>query len=335
MSFITFGETMLRLAPVEPGTKLSRAMIFKVDYAGSESNVAASLAILGNKTRFVSKIPLNPIGDGAIHALRSYGIDTTFVKRGGDRLGTYFIEQGTSIRPSRVVYDRQHAAFSEIRADEFNWEQILMGQSWVFVSGITPALSDACAQAVIALVTSAQKVGVKVAFDLNYRRSLWSDPLKARAIFNRILEKTDLLFGNVGALYDVYGMTFQGDDLQVQTYAAMEAAKTTFGVNQLAFTIRKHYSASSNWLGAALLTEDGLFMATDYHVAITDRLGTGDAFAAGLLHALQKDWSAQKKVSFACAAFALKHTMSGDQHTSSEQEILSIMEGDTSGHIIR
>ncbi|OOQ57738.1 sugar kinase [Mucilaginibacter pedocola] len=335
MSILTFGELMLRLTPALSGDKLAGSSAFGVNYAGSESNVASSLAVLGNAVQFVTKLPDNPLGDGAIRSLRSYGIDTSLISRGGERLGTYFIELGASIRPSRVVYDRKHSAFSEIAPGEFNWAEILKGKSWLFVSGITPAVSANCAAEAIAMVKEAKRMNVKVAFDFNYRRTLWNDRADARVIFDEILAHTDLLLGNAGSLLDVYDVQINGSNEEKQAEHGLQVAAETFGLKQVAFTIREHTSASQNKLGAVYLNNGKVYHSANYTVDIADRFGTGDAFAAGMLHGLAHGWSDEKCVAFAGAAFALKHTIYGDQHTSTEQEIIAIMEGNTSGHVIR
>jgi 2-dehydro-3-deoxygluconokinase len=335
MSILTFGEIMLRLTPAHSGDKLSGSASFAVNYAGSESNVASSLAVLGNPVQFVTKVPDNPLGEGAIKSLSWYGIDTQRIKRGGDRLGTYFIELGASIRPSRVVYDRKYSAFSEIASDEFDWTEILPGTSWLFVSGITPAVSANCAAAAIALVKAAKKLNVKVAFDFNYRRTLWKDAADARKIFDEILANTDLLLGNAGSLQDVYHIDIAGSNEQELAERGVHLAAEQFGLKQVAFTIREHSSASQNKLGAVYLNEGNFIRSANYTVDIADRFGSGDAFAAGMLHGLTNGWDNQRTVGFAAAAFALKHTINGDQHTSLEHEIISVMEGNTSGHVIR
>jgi len=335
MSVLTFGEVMLRLTPSEKVEKLYGNSLFAVNYAGSESNVASSLAVLGNHVQFATKVPDNPIGDSAVSSLRGYGVDTRWIKKGGERLGTYFIELGTSIRPSRVVYDRKYSSFSQIDVNEFNWAEILQGKSWLFVSGITAALSDNCAEAAVALVTQAKKANVKVAFDFNYRRTLWSSASKARGIFDQILTNTDLLLGNVGSLLDVYNMDIKGNNESELAQNGMLLASKQFGLKQVAFTIREHSSASRNELGAAFFDGENTYFSDNYTVEIADRFGSGDAFAAGMIHALYHKWAPQLSIDFAAAAFALKHTIPGDQHTSLEQEIISVMEGNTSGHVIR
>ncbi|HET8735301.1 MAG TPA: sugar kinase [Pricia sp.] len=335
MSFSTFGEIMLRLVPTGQADRLRTTSLFAVDYAGSESNVAVSLACLGNSVQFISKLPENPLGQAARQSLERFGVSTDRVIAGGQRIGTYFIELGSSIRPSRVVYDRTDSAIAGIGKDEFDWEHILKDQKWLHVSGITPALSKSCAETCVLAAKTARKMGVQVSFDLNYRRSLWEHADKAQVIFDRILEHTDLVFGNIGVLKDVYGMTFTGTNPTDRTLDALRKARPIFGVDRLAFTIRNHSSASVNQLGGACISSDDPVLSNSYDIEITDRFGTGDAFAAGFLHAVHQGWPPQKSIAFATAAFALKHTMTGDIHTSSEAEINSIVEGNTSGHVIR
>ncbi|MEA1786252.1 sugar kinase [Arenibacter sp. GZD96] len=335
MSFLTFGEIMLRLTPQEKSIKLGDTDQFLAGYAGSESNVASSLAILGNTVDFITKLPNNALGNAAIKSLLQYGIGIEGIARGGQRIGTYFIELGHSIRPSSVLYDRAHSAISNIKMGEFHWDTLLKDTSWVFVSGITPALSNSCAEETILLVETAKKLGVNVSFDFNFRRSLWTSTVKARKIFDQILASTDLLFANTGALSDVYGYTYKVANTTDQTMEAIDKIKADYGVKNMAFTIRDHTSATHNTLSAVYQTENNREIASSYSVTVLDRFGTGDAFAAAFLHGLEKKWPPKKIIDFATAAFALKHTVKGDQHTSSETEILSIMDGHTSGHVIR
>ena len=326
---------MLRLTPAVMGEKLVSTSSFDVNYAGSESNVASSLAVLGDSVSFVSKLPLNPLGDGAVQSLKKYGINTDCILRGGKRIGSYFIEMGSSIRPGNVVYDRGGSSIADINAGEFNWDKILGGKKWFFVSGITPALSDQCAKETLLAVKTAKKLGVFVSFDMNYRRKLWSERRIAAGIFDKIMEYTDLLFGNEGVLADVYDIHCSSNSNESRLLEALEKVKKMFGSLLYIFTSREHISASKNRLLAAYSSKKGLFTSKSYEVEIVDRLGTGDAFAAGCLHGLTKGWEEQKVIDFGTAAFALKHTIRGDQHISNYSEILSIMDGNISGYIQR
>lgn len=335
MRFITFGEVMLRLTPEVSGVKISSAKSFDVGFAGAEANVASSLATLGNQVDFVTKFPENQLGDAAISSLRSLGINTSSILRGGDRMGTYFIEMGTSIRPSSVIYDRQGSSISKIGPDEFDWGQLLQGKQWIFLTGITPVLSKQCADETVRAARTAREMGVKVGFDMNFRRSLWSCADEARMIFNEILQCTDLLFGNTGALKDVYGFRSLSNNAAEETMEAAEYALDKFGINGVAFTIREHQSASKNVLSALYLSGTNHCLSRSYEVDIVDRFGAGDAFAAGILHGIGRGWDTSKTVEFAAAAFALKHTLKGDLHLSGEKEIQFAAEGQVSGHVLR
>ncbi len=335
MSFVTFGELMLRLTPALHGEKLQTTNGFNVNFAGSESNVATALAVLDNEVSFVTKLPDHAIGTNAIQSLNKYGIATNHIVRGAGRLGTYFIEIGASIRPSSVIYDRKHSVFSEIKANEFDWDTILRGKKYLFVSGITAALSPQCAKELIKCVREAKKQGIIVAFDMNYRRKLWKDPSKARSIFDQVLSMTDILFGNAGALNDVHGIQPNSKNALEGTLEVIDIAKEKFGIKNYAFTIRNHISASVNELQAIFSSPKENVISNSYKIGILDRFGTGDAFAAGCLHGMGKAWNDQQVIEFGTAAFALKHTIYGDQHTSTENEIRSIVNGQTSGHVLR
>ncbi len=335
MSFVTFGEIMLRLTPALHGEKLQTTSGFNVNFAGSESNVASALAVLGNEVSFVTKLPDHAIGNNAIQSLNKYGITTNHIAKGEGRIGTYFIEIGTSIRPSSVIYDRKHSVFSEIKEGEFDWPTILKGKKYLFISGITAALSNQCAKELIKCAYEAKQQGMIIAFDMNYRRKLWKETSKARAIFDEILSITDILFGNTGALNDVHGIQPNSKNTLEGTLEVIELAKEKFGIENYAFTVRNHISASTNELQAVFSTLDNTIVSNKYTVGILDRFGTGDAFAAGCLHGLGKAWDIEKVIEFGTAAFALKHTIYGDQHTSTEAEIQSIVNGQTSGHVLR
>ncbi|MGX1930899.1 PfkB family carbohydrate kinase [Flagellimonas sp. 2504JD4-2] len=333
--FVTFGEIMLRLTPSQQKDKLLLANEFSVGYAGAESNVAVSLACLKNEVDFVSKVPHSPMGQAALLSLQKFGVATDEVLHGGNRMGTYFIELGSSIRPSRVVYDRAGSAIADIKSDEFDWKTILKNKKWLHLSGITPALSNQCAKETVLAAQTAKEMGVKVSFDLNFRRTLWSDKKAARTIFDKIIACSDVIFANLGALEDVYDLQFSGTDAVEGTKNAMLKANTLFGVDNLAFTIREHHSASQNKLQGMAMNKSEMVNSKSYEIQVEDRFGAGDAFAAAYLHALDKSWELDKAIEFATAAFALKHTLKGDLHTSSEDEIFSIMNGDLSGHVIR
>ncbi|EWH09656.1 PfkB domain-containing protein [Catenovulum agarivorans DS-2] len=338
MSIVFFGEIMQRLTPALPQQKLVVAKNLAVDFAGAEANVASSLARLGHQSYFATRLPDNPIGDHCIATLKQYGINTDYCVRGGNRIGSYFIELGASIRPSRVVYDRADSAFACLQSEQFDWENILAGKDWLFLGGITPALSTNCASEIVKAARIAQNMGVKVAFDINYRRSLWSAEQQqngvAELIFSQILHYCDLAFANAGAVADVFGKTFDEGDAIEQAKLVATYLTNAFTVDA-AVTARLHNSASSNQLAAIYRTQGNNYQSNWLDVEILDRLGTGDAFAAGLFNGLLKGQPPQQCIDFANAAFALAHTCYGDQHWSDEDEINAVVQGFTSGHVIR
>ena len=334
MSSVFFGELMLRLTPSMPQQQLIVAKKLSVDFAGAESNVASSLARLGHQCHFVSKLPSNPLADHAIASLNQYGISTQHMLRGGERIGTYFIELGSSIRPSRVVYDRAYSAIAQINEKEFDWPQIFASKQHFHLSGILPALSEQCAFESIKAVKIAREMGLTVSFDLNYRRSLWRDSSVARDYFSQILAHSTLAFGNAGVMQDVFDFTPKSNDSITAAQEIGGYLLEQFGVDA-AITQRVHHSANQNTLCGFYLHGADVTASTDLTVDILDRLGTGDAFAAGILHGIQQCWEKDKIVQFANAAFALSHTCYGDQNWLNEAEIMAVAEGNISGHIIR
>ncbi len=323
---VCFGEVMTRLTPYQANETISRTHELSIDFAGAESNVASALARWGASANLVTKFPANPIADKAISNLAACGINTSSIKKGGPRMGTYYIESGFSIRPSRVVYDRAGSSFSQIKENEFDWPEILQNADCLHISGITSALSKRCAEENLNAAKHAKSLGVAVSFDLNFRRSLWPDNHNAAELFADILYNTDIVFGNQGVVEDVFG--YKGDN-------SAKYIQQTFNVENVAFTCREHLSASENVLSSQYLTTEGTFLSKPKRVDIKDRFGTGDAFAAGILWGHLNGFTPLQTLNFADAAFALKHTIWGDQLTASENEIQSIADGNVSGHVRR
>lgn len=323
---VCFGEVMTRLTPYHANETLFRTQELSIDFAGAESNVASALARWGASTSLVTKFPDNPIADKAISNLSAYGINTGSIVKGGPRIGTYYIESGFSIRPSRVIYDRAGSSFSQIEENEFDWPDILQNADCLHISGITSALSKRCAEENLNAAKHAKSLGVAVSFDLNFRRSLWPDNHNAAAVFADLLHNTDIVFGNQGVVEDVF--CYKGND-------SAQYIQQTFNVENVAFTSREHLSASENILSSEYITTEGTFLSQPKKVDINDRFGTGDAFAAGILWGRLNGFTPQHTVNFATSAFALKHTIWGDQLTASEDEIQSVADGNVSGHVKR
>lgn len=338
--FICFGEIMLRLTPAVAFERLEQCNQLNRSFAGAESNIATSLARFGHSSWMVTRLPDNPFGQGAVNILREHGVKTDYILWGGKRIGTYFIETGASIRPSQVVYDRDYSACSQLEPGMIDWKAILKDKQFFVSTGITPALSEGCAQATFDAVRTARELGVKVCFDFNYRSKLWTKEA-ARKELRRYLPYIDILFANAGAAYDIleidtnaYREENQAGELESMHFLAGELQKVA-DFETIALTMRENMSASENRWSAVLFSGNDCYQSRSYHLKIVDRLGGGDAFAAGILHGLAKEWSMQQTLDFATAASALKHTIPGDLNIVQESEVLNVMAGDTSGSVKR
>ena len=339
MNITSFGEILLRLSPFSHHERIAKTHTLNMAFAGAESNVAASLALLGHQARYVTRLPTHIVGDAAVNAVREFGIDPRFVLRGGKRVGTYFIEHGSSIRPTRVIYDREHSAIAEAAASDFHWEEILANQDWFVATGITPALSASCSEACLAAMQEARRQNVQVAFDLNFRRTLWEKEEARRAI-TPMLPYINVLFSNIGSAADVFDIQPESSihDWDSLIAATEESAVKVFQLadfQYVAFTIREHPSASENDWAGVLYDGKQFYHSRKYHFQVVDRLGGGDAFMAGIIHGLSLRWDLQKTIEFAAAASAIKHTIPGDINIASEAEILEVAEGNTSGRVKR
>ncbi len=336
---LCFGEIMLRLSPAGH-ERLVQAHSLELRFGGAEANVAVALAGLDHHAVFISSLPRNPLGDAALQVLRGCGVDTSAVARGGSRIGVYYLEHGASMRPSRVVYDRAGSSFAASDAAAYDWPALLDGAAHVHVTGITPALSSACAEATRAAMTEARSRGVRVSFDLNYRKNLWTRE-EAGALLTDLVRSTDLLIANETDPADVLGMPpARGDAesgvIDAQAYADLaQGIAERFGIPSVAITLRQSRSASSNGWSALLYTDGRLFTTRTYDIEVVDRVGAGDAFAAGLIHGSVSAWDPQHTLDFAVAASALKHSIPGDFLVASAAEIDAVASGDLSGRVRR
>lgn len=327
MRVVTFGEILLRLQPF--GYKrLSQADSYEATYGGAEANVAAALAAMGENAAVVTKLPLNEIGQNAIDALRKVGVDTSLIVRGGERTGLYYCEKGASQRPSKVVYDRAGSAISLARRNEFDWKKIFDGANWFHFTGITPALSDELAEICLDAAKNAKKLGLTVSCDPNYRAKLWSKDKASRVLMN-LMPFVDVCITNVPQVSDVFGTTADNE----RELADKLIAK--FGFKTVAFTRRESFSASDNGYSGALYTADGFAESRTYSMRIVDRVGGGDAFAAGLIYAMTHGYDLQKAVDFAAAAAVLKHSIEGDVAYITVDEIEQLAGGDGTGRVQR
>lgn len=333
---VTLGEIMLRLSP--PGyKKIVQAESFDVNYGGSEANVAAAICNYGEQGIFVSKVPGNAIGQAAINHLRRYGVDTQFITRGGERLGIYFLETGTSVRASQVIYDRAGASFAEADTNEFDFDKILEGAHWFHTSGITPALSDKAAVLTEAALKAAKAKGITTSIDLNYRKKLWSKE-KATQVMSRLCKYADVCIGILEDKNELPTTTAAGAGNEPSFEALKEALKqmqARFGFKYIAATFRESHSANENSISALLYDGTAFHHSTEYKVGIVDRVGGGDGFAGGLIYGLLTGMNMKDAAEFGTAAAALKHTIHGDFSHAALSEVKALLKGDASGELQR
>ena len=341
---VSFGEIMLRLTP--PGfQRFSQASSFDVVYGGGESNVAVSLANFGLPTEFVTRLPANDIGDCALMELRKRGVGTRHIIRGGERLGIYFLEMGAVSRGSKVIYDRAHSAISTIQPGMIDWDAVFADAQWFHWTGITPAISQSTADVCLEAIQAANRLGVTVSTDLNYRKNLWKYGKHPSEVMPELVAGCDIILGNEEDAEKHFGLHPEGVDVttghsvSAQAYLSVLAQmKDMFPrARKVITTLRGSVNASHNtWSGVLFDGKKG-YEAPTYDIThIVDRVGGGDSFMAGLIYGLLT-WpdDDQRALNFAVAASALKHTIYGDANLVTVQEVEQLMKGDGSGRVSR
>ena len=336
---ITFGEIMLRLAP-EGYYRFVQADTFGATYGGGEANVAVSLANYGFDAKFVTKLPAHEIGQAAVNSLRKYGVDTSYITRGGDRVGSYFLEKGASQRPSKVIYDRAGSSIATATKEDFNWKEIFDGAEWFHFTGITPALNDEVAAICLEACKAAKENGVTISCDLNYRNKLWSKE-KAGEVMGELCKYVDVCIANEEDAADVFGIHAANTDVTTGTVnheGYKDVAKQLadrFGFSKVAITLRESISANDNNWSAMLYDGNDYFFSKKYKMHIVDRVGGGDSFGGGLIAASLNGFDSQATIEFAVAASCLKHSIEGDMNLVSMDEVLKLAGGDGSGRVQR
>ncbi|MBN2409038.1 MAG: sugar kinase [Candidatus Aminicenantes bacterium] len=336
-----FGEIMLRLSP--PGSeRLFQTPALSARFGGGEANVAVSLAILGHRVRYVSICPANEIGDAAVAALQAWGVETDHILRRGKRLGVYFAERGSNQRAGKVIYDRGHSGLAEAAAGDVHWDAALAGIDWFHTTGITPALSEGAAELTAQAIRTAREKGIMVSLDLNFRSKLWNYGRTAPEVMAEIMPYVDLAVGNEEDCQKSLGMEIDADvesgSLPAAAYEKLTAALLDRYPNLrlAAITLRESRSADCNVWSAVLRSRKGFYRGPRYDITdIVDRIGSGDAFAAGLIHGLDALGDEEQALAFAVAASCLKHTLPGDFNLFTEREVLALMAGEKSGRIKR
>jgi 2-dehydro-3-deoxygluconokinase len=335
---ITLGEIMLRLKP--PGfERFFQTPMLETAFGGGEANVALSLAVFGLDVAFVTALPENPIADACIRYLRGYGVDTSLIRRSGDRMGIYFLEAGANQRPSSVVYDRANSAMAAAGPDDFDWPRVFAGAGWFHITGITPALSQSAADLALRAVQEAKQRGLVVSCDNSYRAKLWRYGRSAPDIMRDLVRSVDVLFANeedCAKSLDVHlaEPALSGDERR-RALAGLMASQFP-DLRYQVMTVREGPSASHNAIAACLYNGESLLVSRRYDIAnIVDRVGGGDALAAGLIYGMQTGMSDQNALEFAAAASCLKHSIPGDASLATVAEVRDLLQGDAAGRVRR
>ncbi|MBB4079583.1 2-dehydro-3-deoxygluconokinase [Lewinella aquimaris] len=334
MQIVTFGEIMMRLTTPRH-QRFRQASNLEVEYGGGESNVAVSLANYGQQVRFVSRLPDNDLGECAIRSLRAAGIDTSYIVRGGKRLGIYFLETGAVQRPSKVIYDREDSSMATLSSGDIDWDRTFDKVSWFHWSGITPAVSASAAAVCLEACRAAAERGITISVDLNHRSKLWQYGKTPAEVMPELVELCDVIVGGSYEAERYFGI--EVEDKEDFTPLAKALRQRFPKARHIVTTLRDSISASHNTYTALLWDGDTLHSSPTYELThIVDRVGGGDSFMGGLIHGLIK-WpnDLTYALRFAVAASALKHTIPGDVNLVTEGEVVELMEGDGSGRVRR
>ena len=341
MKYLTFGEIMLRLK--SPGhERFFQSPMLEATFGGGEANVAVSLANYGEDVGFLSVLPKNAIGDECIKELRRFGVDTSRVVRGGERLGIYFLETGANQRPSKVVYDRAYSAIAMAKPGDIDWDKTFEGVEWFHITGITPAISESAMELSLESVKEAKKRGITVSCDLNYRKNLWKYGKKASEVMRELARYVDVAIANEEDVQKSLEITtdvnVESGELDRSKYKALgdKVLAAYPDMKMIAITLRESKSADWNGWAACLNDREHFYESKRYEIRdIIDRVGGGDSFAGGLIYGLNNYESRQQALEFAVAASCLKHSIDGDFNRVDVDEVEKLMGGDGTGRVQR
>ena len=327
---VTFGEVMLRLS-TPSFERFTQAKNYNVNYAGAEANVAVSIANFGMNATHVTRLPENDLGLAAQQTLQKFGVNTQHVLFGSERMGVYFLENGSMQRASRIIYDRFDSAFSHIKKGDVDWEEVLKNASWFHYTGITPAISQGAADVCLEAVQAARKQNIPISGDINYRRNLWQYGKSAQEIMPALIELTDIVVAGTTDLENCIGIS--GDSFEKSCQLTM---KKFPNIRKIASTVRESISSSHNKISGVLYDGKKLFNSKQYDLThIVDRIGAGDAFMAGLIYDILNKKDDQQSLEFATAACAWKHSVEGDVNLATVDDIEGLVRGENVGKLLR
>lgn len=341
---VTFGEIMLRLA-TPAYLRFSQTDTFSATFGGGEANVAVSLANYGAEVDFVTRLPKNDIAASCVAELRKHNVGVSNIVYGGERLGIYFLETGAVARPSKVVYDRAHSSISTIEPGMIDWDKVFEGADWFHWTGITPAISASAAEVCLEACRTANRLGITVSCDLNFRKNLWKYGKSAAEVMPALVECCDVILGNEEDAEKVFGIKPEGFDATA-TEGKVDSAAFRSVCEQLMarfprakkviITLRGSINANHNTWGGVLFDGKTLYESPRYDIThIVDRVGGGDSFMGGLIYGLREYKNDERALNFAVAASCLKHTIYGDFNLVSVSEVENLMKGDGSGRVSR
>ncbi|QQO08439.1 sugar kinase [Breznakiella homolactica] len=338
-NIVLFGELLLHL-----GTKgverILQANEFEIRFTGAEANVGVSCANYGMGAYAVSKVPEGDIGQACLSYLNRFGLDTSLVARGGERLGLFYSETGHSQRASKVIYDRAHSSFSEIHRGEFDWEKVLAGKHWLHFCGTAPAQGEEVVSVLIEGLKAAQSKGITVSVDYNYRSKLW-DRDTARAVMERLMPYVNIGIGNEEDCEAMFGISAEGSDygtgtINTDSYEIVAKKMVEkFGLTCQAITLRESISANRNGWSAIVHDGNDCYRSRKYTIDIIDRIGAGDSFSGGFIYSVASGSGFQDALEFAAAASCLKHTIPGDFNLVSKKDVEALIGGNATGRVQR
>lgn len=327
---------MLRLKSPAKERLFQSGMLESV-FGGSEANVAVSLAIFGKESEYVTALPDNDIGRAVISSLSYYGVNVNSVNKEG-RLGIYFLEDGACQRPSKVIYDRNQSCLAVTPSSEYDWKTIMTDATWFHLSGVTPAVSQIAADCAFDAIKTAKQMGATVSLDLNYRKKLWKYGKSASQVMTELAKMADVIIANEEDIQSCLGISLRNFNTTTESYRDLcqQVKKQYPNVKIVAVTLRHSYSADKNGWSTVMLGTEKFYESTRYEIEnIVERVGAGDSFAAGLIYGLTEFNDEQKSLEFATAASCLKHSICGDFNLSTKDEVIALMNGNSTGRIQR
>lgn len=337
-NIVTYGEILLRLTPLNHGDLINQSSALNMSFAGAEGNIVSSLSNLGHNTTIITSLPNNSLGKSAFRFLNSFGVNTDYITFKDGRIGSYYIEHGASLRGGNVIYDRLDSCFSSENIAESIWLKVFKDSNFYVLTGITPALSKECQKNILNSIKIAKLNNVKIVFDLNYRRNLWTGK-ESLTFITKIINDVDILIGNIGSISDIFGFKYNSTsefkELESISMSACDFISNKYSFDLVGMTIRNQINATHNQLGGIIKIKDKFHSGRFYDLEIIDRLGGGDAFVSGLLHGLIKNYRPDQMINFANACFALTQTIKGDVNYFEEEEIIDFSSINYTGHIKR